>query len=367
MNSSGNELFMTRANNYITESQRKALGAVRIPARAIVFAKVGAAVFKERKRILAQDSCIDNNMAAFIVDERQLDVRFTHYLLTAFKLSDLVAVGALPSLNGGQLRSIPMLVPPRLSDQRRIAAALTDADDLIVTLERLIAKKQAIKQGIMQQLLTGRTRLPGFTDSWRRVKLGELGTFYKGRGIKRDDVRSSGVPCIRYGELYTDFVNYTSSTRSFVSPDVAATALPIHSGDLLFAGSGETRDEIGMCVAYVGEAAAVAGGDTVVLRGNGFFNAVFLAALTNLPTVASQKSRAGQGDAVVHISSRALGDIQVEIPLKIEQDAVAGVIIDADRELAALERRLEKARAVKTGMMQELLTGRTRLPVEAAS
>jgi len=281
---------------------------------------------------------------------------------------------SLATGTSGSMKNIPKdrvlgleISVPSGPEQRAIADALRDADDLIATLERLIAKKQAIKQGMMQQLLTGRTRLPGFTDSWRRVKLGELGTFYKGRGIKRDDVCSFGVPCIRYGELYTDFVNYTSSTRSFVSPDVAATALPIHSGDLLFAGSGETRDEIGMCVAYVGEAAAVAGGDTVVLRGNGVFNAVFLAALTNLPTVASQKSRAGQGDAVVHISSRALGDIQVEIPSKIEQDAIAGAIIDADRQLAALERRLEKARAIKTGMMQQLLTGRTRLPVEAKS
>ena len=69
MNSAGNELFMSRANNYISESRRKSLGAVRVPAGAIVFAKVGAAVFQERKRILAQDSCIDNNMSAFIVDE----------------------------------------------------------------------------------------------------------------------------------------------------------------------------------------------------------------------------------------------------------------------------------------------------------
>lgn len=158
MNRDGNELFMTRANNYISEARRKSLGAVRMPKRAIVFAKVGAAVFQERKRVLAQDSCIDNNMAAFIVDEDKLDVRFAHYLLTAFKMSELVTVGALPSLNVGQLRSIPLLVPNDLVEQRRIAAALADADDLIAALERLIAKKQAVKQAMMQQLLTGLTR-----------------------------------------------------------------------------------------------------------------------------------------------------------------------------------------------------------------
>ncbi|WP_081288839.1 restriction endonuclease subunit S [Mycolicibacterium conceptionense] len=340
-------------------------GSRRVPAGSTLFVCIGSTIGKVG---LAGEDLATNQQINSIIPNGSVDPEFLFYATSTLSaiVREQAGEQAVPLVNKSQFSEFEIPMPP-LVEQKEIATALADADDLIATLERLIAKKQAIKQGIMQQLLTGRTRLPGFTDSWRRVKLGELGTFYKGRGIKRDDVRSSGVPCIRYGELYTDFVNYTSSTRSFVSPDVAATALPIHSGDLLFAGSGETRDEIGMCVAYVGEAAAVAGGDTVVLRGNGFFNAVFLAALTNLPTVASQKSRAGQGDAVVHISSRALGDIQVEIPLKIEQDAIAGVIIDADRELAALERRLEKARAVKTGMMQELLTGRTRLPVEAAS
>ncbi|MCT2248662.1 restriction endonuclease subunit S [Kocuria rhizophila] len=366
MNSAGNELFMSRANNYITESRRKSLGAVRVPAGAIVFAKVGAAVFQERKRILAQDSCIDNNMSAFIADGNLIDVRFAHYLLTAFRMSDLVSVGALPSLNGGQLRSIPLLVPVELSEQRRIVNALKSADDLIATLERLIAKTQAIKRGMMQQLLTGRTRLPGFTAEWQSVALGELGVFLKGRGVKRDDVRSSGVSCIRYGELYTGFINYTYSAKSFVTNEVAATALPIFKGDLLFAGSGETRDEIGICVAYVGENAAVAGGDIIVLRGTGF-NPIFLATLINFPTVANQKARAGQGDAVVHISSGALSEIMVSIPEKPEQDAIAKVLVDADQELVRLRARLTKARAMKTGMMQQLLTGRVRLPMEASA
>ncbi|OAL15872.1 hypothetical protein A4V12_06810 [Streptomyces noursei] len=252
---------------------------------------------------------------------------------------------------------------PSLNEQKEISEALDDAEERIFSLRQLIAKKQAVKQGIVQQLLSGNMRLPGFAESWASVSLGELGIFLKGRGVRRDDVRPSGIPCIRYGELYTEFANYTAVTRSFVSHEVAATALPIYSGDLLFAGSGETRDEIGMCVAYVGEQEAVAGGDIVVLRGSGF-NPVYLATLANSPAVTQQKARAGQGDAVVHISSRALAEITVKIPERVEQDAVAEVLIDADRELGALHRRLGKAHEQKIGMMQELLTGRTRLSVQ---
>jgi type I restriction enzyme S subunit len=320
------------------------------------------------KSVILDHRVVGQTFGAFMAVFRSAANPFLRYFFQSddFKRQIDEHLGAtINQITNASLNSFVVALPPE-PEQRAIVLRLQDADNLIETLERHIAKKQAIKQGVMQQLLTGRTRLPGFNDSWRRVSLGQLGMFLKGRGIKRDDVRPAGVPCIRYGELYTDFANYTRTARSFVSREVATTALPIRTGDLLFAGSGETRDEIGMCVAYVGESAAVAGGDIVVLRGSGF-NAIFLAMLANLPVVANQKARAGQGDAVVHISSRALGDINVEVPSKAEQDAIADVLIDVDRELDALAGRLQKARAVKIGMMQQLLTGRVRLPVEVVA
>ncbi|WP_132992663.1 restriction endonuclease subunit S [Gordonia zhaorongruii] len=160
MNNEGNELFMRRANNYITESQRKSMAAVLMPAEAIVFAKVGAAVFLERKRVLTVPSCIDNNMAAYVVDKGRVDVRFMHYFLSNFPMSSLVATGALPSLNGGQLRSIPVSLPTELDEQRAIAAALADSDAEIGVLHTRLIKARDTKTGMLQQLLTGRTRLP---------------------------------------------------------------------------------------------------------------------------------------------------------------------------------------------------------------
>lgn len=279
---------------------------------------------------------------------------------TNFAIS-VSARSGIPKINRVELSEYHMAVPSA-PEQRAIGRALDDADGQLDALERLIAKKRAIRQGMMQQLLTGKTRLPGFTDAWVRTTLGTLGIFLKGRGVKRDDVRSSGVGCIRYGELYTAFDDYTFRTRSFVSPEIAATALPLRSGDLLFAGSGETREEIGKCVAYVSSIPVVAGGDIIVLRGD-WFNPVYLALLANTLEVVSQKARSGQGDAVVHIYSHALAAIEVNLPSREEQDAIAQVIVDADREIESLGHRLAKAKAVKQGMMQELLTGRTRLPM----
>ena len=291
--------------------------------------------------------------------------RFIYYLLQRIDYAAHKGKSGVPGVNRNDLHTDTVVLPASTVEQRSIADALDDVSDTISTLERLIAKKQAIKQGMMQQLLTGGTRLPGFSGSWRSVTFGELGSFFKGRGIRRDDVQSTGVPCIRYGELYTDFLNYTATTRSFVNREVAATALAIRHGDVLFAASGETKDEIGICVAYTGHQ-AVAGGDIIVLRGSGF-NPIYLATLSNTPAVANQKARAGQGDAVVHINSRALAGIEVDLPSRREQDAITEVLVDADHELCALTCRLRKARDIKAGMMQQLLTGRTRLPAEPKS
>jgi type I restriction enzyme S subunit len=259
------------------------------------------------------------------------------------------------------LRSFVVALPGSV-ERQAVAERLGDADDLISKLMCVIAKKKAIKQGMMQGLLACRIRLPGFTARWSRHTLGELGSFLKGRGIRRDDVLSSGVSCIRYGELYTTYLGYTSTTVSFVADSVAAMALSIRPGDLLFAGSGETREEIGTCVAFTGTQRAVAGGDIVVLRARDV-NPVYLASLTNTPRIAAQKARLGQGDAVVHINGRALSSIEVDLPPRDEQDAIADLIIDADNELRMLRTRLKKVEYVKQGMIQELLTGRTRLPV----
>ncbi|WP_311882785.1 restriction endonuclease subunit S [Halomonas piscis] len=249
---------------------------------------------------------------------------------------------------------------PEVGEQRAIATALSDADALIESLDRLIAKKRAIKQAAMQQLLTGQTRLPGFTGEWETKRLGEIGTFYKGQGIRRDDVSDEGVPCIRYGEIYTRYGDCVVAPESSIPEHLSESAFPLRSGDILFAGSGETAEEIGMCVAYLGEQPAFAGGDIVVLRPNGGTSA-YLGRLLNHPTIAQQKARVGQGDAVVHISARNLAQIEVHFPDQKEQTAIATVLSDMDSEVEALEHRRYKARQLKQGMMQQLLTGRVRL------
>lgn len=158
MNNVGNETFMETANNYISESLRKQLGATAFPAGSIVFAKVGAAVFLERKKILNKASCLDNNMAAFVMDAGRAYCPFIHYILLSTKLGSLVSTTALPSLSGRVLAAIELPLPS-VPEQTAIAAVLSDMDTELAALQERRSKTQALKQAMMQELLTGRIRL----------------------------------------------------------------------------------------------------------------------------------------------------------------------------------------------------------------
>jgi len=365
MNLEGNEITMVNARNWIAEDVRIRLGATVFPRDAIVFAKVGAAVFLERKKVLLRPSCIDNNMAAYVLDPARASHGFIHLLLLTRRFGDLVAATALPALSARQLDGMKFALPP-FAEQRAIEEALSDAEVAIAAQARLITKKRDLRTGAMQRLLTGQTRLPGFTAPWQEKRLGELGRFLKGSGVPRREALSGELPCIRYGEIYTTHHNVVRQFTSRISRTTANNATRIQFRDLLFAGSGETKEEIGKCVALAVDVEAYAGGDIIILRPGGG-NPVFLGYLMNIPQVVRQKANRGQGDAVVHISAKALAAIQVLLPNEREQEAIAEVLSDMDAEITALDAQLEKTRALKQGMMQALLTGRVRLPVATAA
>src|SRR5690606_34604509 len=111
---------------------------------------------------------------------------------------------------------------------------------LIASLEKLIAKKRLIKQGVMQKLLEPK-------EGWEVKTLAQIGEFSKGQGITKVDANSGSIPCVRYGELYTKHNDHIKHFYSFISPEVAKTAKKLKKGDILFAGSGETKEEIGKC------------------------------------------------------------------------------------------------------------------------
>lgn len=353
---------VTKSYRYLTETSQRLSEAGVAHSRFVssgslimsICATVGRSV---ETRI---DACIHDGFVVF--EQPTCDQSFLYHVLARLEPTwgKTGQTGSQMNLNTSLINARLITLPRSQVEQRIIASALTDVDELLFGLDRLIAKKRDLKQAAMQQLLTGKIRLGGFNGEWEVKRLGDVGIFLKGRGITKDQSQSGTLPCIRYGEIYTHHNDLIRSFNSWISPEAAAIATKIKRGDLLFAGSGETKEEIGKCAAFIHAHEAFAGGDIVILRLIGA-DPVFMGYYCNTASINAQKASKGQGDAVVHISATALASIVVKIPSLPEQLAIASVLSDMDAEISELEARRNKTRALKQGMMQELLTGRIRL------
>jgi type I restriction enzyme S subunit len=188
---------------------------------------------------------------------------------------------------------------PALAEQRRIAAVLDAWDDAIAAAEKLIAAKERHRRGL--------TLRCAIWPAIELVTLGSVGRLVKGRGFPISDLSHTGVPCLRYAEIYTQYRDTTRALISRTSQAGARSSRPLRNGDIVFAASGETAEGIGKAVAYLANEEAVVGGDTVVLTDHGQ-NAAYLAHILNSEPLAKQKAAAGKGHSVVHIHAPELAN-----------------------------------------------------------
>lgn len=196
---------------------------------------------------------------------------------------------------------------------------------------------------------------------WDVLSIRELGPMSKGLGISRSESLTGKIPAVRYGEIYTNHNDYIRSFTSFISAVTAKKARRLKLGDLLFTASGETKEDIGKCVAFIDDFEAYAGGDIIIVSTTNQ-DSMFLGYVLNSPIVKKQKTNFGQGDTVVHISAHALGLVQIPLPPLKEQERIAEVLSHFDEHIDNLVALLEKRKQVKAATMHALLTGSTRLP-----
>lgn len=192
--------------------------------------------------------------------------------------------------------------------------------------------------------------------------LGQTGEIFKGKGISKDEILSEGLPCVRYAEIYTRYGIAIRDVFSFISLESAAQSLPIYKNDILFAGSGETAEEIGKNTVYLGNETAYAGGDTIILRPNKEVDALFLSYLFECEYVRQQKFINGQGHSVVHIYPSALQEIEVFIPPLPEQRRIAKILSTWDEAIDQQTKLIELKEKRKKALMQKLLSGEVRFP-----
>ena len=199
-------------------------------------------------------------------------------------------------------------------------------------------------------------------EDWDAKSLSQIGVFSKGKGVTRANAQSGDIPCVRYGEIYISHNDYIRAFYSHISPAIAATATKLKKGDILFAGSGETKEEIGKAVAFLGDEDAYAGGDIIILSPDEESSPKFLGYVLNAASAVNQKASKGQGDAVVHIHAKELGDVVIPFPNLDEQNRIADALSVVDDMIGALDGAIAKKQQIKEGLMQQLLTCKTRLP-----
>ena len=281
------------------------------------------------------------------------------------------AVGTtIQNLNQTLVSQINIAYPP-LPEQRKISAALSDVDEMIAALEKLIEKKRKIKTGAMQRLLTGKTRLPGFKGAWVEKRLGEAFEFHSNNTFSRASmIEGRGqIYNIHYGDVLIRYGAVLDCNKTAIpSLDDAASSVCkrdfLKDGDVIIADTAED-ETVGKAVEVinVGDRLIASGLHTIFLRPKeGAFALGWLGYYVNSTAFHDQLLPLITGIKVSSISKGSLMDAVLRCPSTLaEQKAIAKVLGDMDEEIAALEAELAKTRQLKQGMMQELLTGKVRL------
>jgi type I restriction enzyme S subunit len=267
-----------------------------------------------------------------------------------------------PGINGREYASLPLAIPSTRAEQEAIAEALSDAEALIESLNQLIAKKRKIKQGTLQELLTGKRRLPGFSGEWEVKSLGELFEITSSKRVFQSEWKSEGIPFYRARELAVLGEAGVVENELFITRDMYEAFKIEHgipeSGDMLVTGVGTLGK---VYVVTENHDFYFKDGNIIWFKIRGSMSAEFLRQLYLTPIVKNQIFDASAGTTVGTYTISGAKKTLIPFPSLSEQAAIATILSDMDTELAALESRLAKARQIKQGMMQELLTGRIRL------
>lgn len=292
-------------------------------------------------------------------NEDKLNSKYLYYTLSAERFFSYLtgnSIGTkMPRGDKKSLANFIIPIPP-LPEQCRIADALSKVDSLIASLDKLIAKKQAIKRGAMQELLTGKKRLPGFQGEWKKDKIESFGEI-NGGGTPNTNIKAfwtGQFPWISSSDINEDDISNISVSRFITKKAIANSSTILCPSNTIHLVS---RVGLGK-VAYTQERVCTSQ-DFCNLTINKENDIIFLSylLLTKMKSVAKE----GQGTTIKGISIEQIKNFVLNVPPLPEQRAIAHVLSSMDAEIAALERKRDKFRQVKQGMMQDLLTGRIRL------
>lgn len=349
--------YIFKTDRYITNQGLRNSAATILPKNSILLCT--RATIGELK--LSSVPMATNQGFKNLCPDDSGNVEYLYYLLQTKKKEMLeLAIGStFLEISKKALCSIALQTPP-LPEQERIAEALSDADHMILSLEKLIAKKRAIKQGAMQELLTGKNRLQGFSGEWYETTIGDLTDVFSGGtpNTSVDEYWGGTIPWMNSGELNLKIIRKVEGRITEEGMKKSSTHfIPLYCVLIGLAGQGKTRGT----AAYNTFSLCTNQSIAAIYPNDDKFNSKFLYYIMDTQYEKLRELSSGDGGRG-GLTKKLLLDYVVYIPNSVkEQTAIASILSDMDSEIEALERKLEKTRQIKQGMMQELLTGRIRL------
>ncbi len=330
------------------------------------------------RRLIGKSAILDHRVigqtfGAFMAVYRSNSNPFLQYFFQSgdFKRQIDEHLGAtINQITNGSLNSFVVALPSS-AEQQEISSFLIDTDRLIAALERLIAKKQAIRQGMMQQLLTGNTRLPGFADPWKSVRLRDCGHTYGGlTGKSKEDFGHGTADYVTFMEVMAG-PRMRGQRLESVNVQASERQKRVERGDVLFNGSSETPDEVALAAAVDFDPSPVTYLNSFCfgyrLKRAALIDPTWLAFYFRSDIGRDLVASLAQGATRYNIAKTKFLELAPALPSINEQEAIVAVLVDIEDEIDAARRSLRKAKEIKQGMMQELLTGRTRLPMKEAT
>lgn len=303
---------------------------------------------------------------------KDVDSRYAYFVLSddrIFRLAMETSIGTkMPRGDKNAIVAFPIALPKDKSEQQNIASALSSIDKLIDDLGRTIQKKQRIREGAMEELLSGKKRLPGFTEEWVENTFDELFKPYSTASYSRDDMIEGNVLCIHYGDIHTKYgpvVYLDSNEIPTITKEQAGRYTRLKDGDIIMADASEDYEGIGKCIAVITcGREAIAGLHTILLRpkANDLFDHRFTSYILSHRSTKKQIEYLSEGTKVNSISFNKIKVVTVTYPSSLkEQGTIADILTSMDDEISLLESERAKYEQIRSGMMEELLTGKKRL------
>ena len=306
---------------------------------------------------LGIDACIHDGFLGLVQINKSACDEYIYYQLQSLREAfddSATHGGVFTNLTTSGVKEFAIAMPPTLAEQEAIAEALGDADALVESLERLLAKKRNLKQAVMQQLLTGRKRLPGFEGEWEEKTLQEISEFANGKPLE-GQIKPDG----QFNLITLDSISIDGQLKKEHKQTDFGEAL-LEVGDIVSVLSDLAHGYLlGLCDVIPANNQYVLNQRMGRLRLNVDGDSKYVRLQINRRQ--NHFKKRGQGTSQRHIYKRDFGSLEIPFPEPKEQAAIATVLSDMDEEISAIEDKIGKARLIKAGMMQELLTGKKRL------